>query len=130
MIRYRHIFSLLAVFILNCLLSDFSLVFGNEFRYDSHGKRDPFLSPTIQNIGESQISHGELRLEGIVLDKEGQSYAIVNSEIVREGQVFQGFLLQKITAQEVTFQKDEETFKVPLRQDDEMMNQYLNQENE
>lgn len=125
--KKRTICLLSASFILNYLLSDFSLVFGNEFRYDSHGKRDPFLSPGVQNLAESQIAHGELKLEGIVLDKEGQSYAIVNSEIVREGQKFQGFLLQKITAQEVVFQKDEETFKVPLRQDDEFMDQYLNQ---
>ena len=127
MIRNHPICLLFAVFILNLLLSDFSLAFGDEFRYDNHGKRDPFLSPGIQSFGDAQISHGELRLEGIVLDKEGQSYAIVNSEIVREGQKFQGFLLQKITAQEVIFQKDEETFKVPLRQDDEFMDQYLNQ---
>ncbi len=114
------IVSLLIVF-----LPDFSLVFGDEFRYDSHGKRDPFLSPATQNFTNTQLSHGELRLEGIVVDKKGQSYAIVNNEIVREGQTFQGFLLKEITVQEVTFQKDEETFKIPLRPDDELMKQYL-----
>ena len=129
MMKKRTVCLLFAGFILNFILSDFSLVFGDEFRYDSHGKRDPFLSPAVQNLAESKISHGELRLEGIVLDKEGQSYAIVNSEIIREGQKFEGFLLQKITAQEVIFQKDEETFKVPLRQDDEFMDQYLDQKN-
>lgn len=127
MMKKRRVCLLFAGFFINYLVSDFSLVFGDEFRYDNHGKRDPFLSPGVQNFAESQISHGKLRLEGIVLDKEGQSYAIVNSEIVREGQAFQGFLLQKITAQEVIFQKGEETFKVPLRQDDELMDQYLNQ---
>ena len=109
---------------LSLILSDFSLVFGDEFRYDSHGKRDPFLSPDNQNLTEAQISHGELRLEGIIVDQKGQSYAIVNSEIVREGQTFQGFLLKKITAQEVTFEKDDEDFKIPLRRDDELTNQH------
>ncbi len=103
-------------------LTDFSLVFAEEFRYDSHGKRDPFLSQAFQNLGESQLSHGELRLEGIVIDKKGQSYAIVNSEIVREGQTFQGFLLKNITSKEVTFVKGEEEFKVQLRNDDDLTN--------
>ncbi len=106
-------------------LSDFSLAFTDEFRYDSHGKRDPFLSPTTQSVAEGQLSHGELKLEGIVIDKDGQSYAVVNSEIVREGQKFQGFLLKKITTQDVTFQKDDETFTILLRQDDDFMKQYL-----
>ena len=107
---------------LTLLLPDFSLVFAEEFRYDSHGKRDPFISPANQSISESQLSHGELRLEGIVVDKKGQSFAIVNSEIVREGQTFQGFLLKNITSKEVTFLKGEEEFKIPLRKDDDLSN--------
>ena len=109
--------------LLGLFLADFSLAIADEFRYDSHGKRDPFLSPTTQNVGEGQLSHGELKLEGIVVDKNGQSYAVVNSEIVREGQKFQGFVLKKITTQEVTFQKDDENFNIPLRQDDDLMKQ-------
>ncbi len=115
----------ITVLLLGLFLFDFSLVFADEFRYDSHGKRDPFLSPTTQSVAEGQLSHGELKLEGIVVDKKGQSYAVVNSEIVREGQKFQGFLLKKITTHEVTFQRDDEIFKIPLRQDDDFMKQYL-----
>lgn len=114
--------------LLGVFLSDFSLVFGNEFRYDSHGKRDPFLSPSTQNFAEGQLSHGELKLEGIVIDQKGKSYAVINGEIVREGQSFQGFLIKTITTQEVTFQKDNEAFKIPLRQDDEFMKRYLNKD--
>ncbi len=113
--------------VLILLLSDFSLVFAEEFRYDSHGKRDPFLSPGSQIFEGSQLSHGDLRLEGIIVDQKGKSYAIVNSEIVSEGQMFEGFLLKKITSSEVIFEKDKENFKIPLRKDDELMDKYLNQ---
>ena len=106
-------------------LSGFSLVFGNEFSYDSHGKRDPFVSATSQNFSNTELTHGELRLEGIVVDSKGQSYAIVNSEIVREGQVFSGFLLKKITEREVTFQKDDEIFNIPLRKDNDAANESI-----
>lgn len=110
-------------------VSDFSLVFGNDFSYDSHGKKDPFMSPASDQGSNAQFFYGELKLEGIVVDNKGQSYAIVNGEVVREGQKFQGFLLKEITAQDATFQRDEEVFKVQLRRDDELIEQYLNQDN-
>lgn len=103
-----------------CGRLDFSLAFAEEFRYDSHGKRDPFVSPAeVLSVGGRQISHGELRLEGVIVDQRGGSYAIVNGEIVRESELFQGFLLKKIEPNRVSFEKEGEKFDVILRQEDE-----------
>ena len=102
-------------------LSDFSLAFAVEFRYDSHGKRDPFVSPA--NAG-AQLGSGELRLEGVVVDKKGGSYAIVNSQIVKEGESLQGFLLKKVDSNRVLFEKEGEDFEIILRQDEELLKQY------
>jgi|SRR3989338_7976903 len=104
------------------LTSHFSLAFGVEFRYDSHGKRDPFLSPASAG---SQMGSGELRLEGVVVDQSGGSYAIVNSQIVKEGESLQGFLLKKIESNRVLFEKEGEDFEIILRQDEELLKQYL-----
>ena len=54
---------------------DFSLAFAEEFRYDSHGKRDPFISPSeVLTVGNHQIGHGELRIEGVIIDPKGGSW--------------------------------------------------------
>lgn len=119
----RPMIDMMILLILGLFLSDFSLVFADEFRYDSHGKRDPFISPAFSSGGSSRFAPGDLRLEGIIVDLKGQSYAIVNGEIVKEGQTLQGFILKKIVANEVEFEQDGQKFAIPLRQDDEMSGQ-------
>lgn len=108
---------------------DFSLAFADEFRYDSHGKRDPFISQaTGLAPGGHQIGHSELRLEGVIIDQKGASYAIVNSEIVKEGDLFEGYRLKRIESNRVFFEKEGDTFEVVLHQDDEMLKEYLKNE--
>lgn len=103
-----------------CLgMTYFSLAFAEEFRYDSHGKRDPFIAPGEEVAAGGQVEHSRLSLEGVVVDEKGTSYAIVNSEIVRQGDTFQGFLLKKVEPNKATFEKEGERFEVLLRQDDE-----------
>ncbi len=118
-LMYRITYTMIVVILLS-FFCNISLVFADEFSYDSHGKRDPFVSPTGGDGKNSQLGSGDLRLEGIVVDLKGQSYAIVNGEIVKEGQSLQGFKLKKITAKEVQFEQDGQTFNVPLRQDDDL----------
>ena len=99
----------------------FSLAFAQEFRYDSHGKRDPFVSPTQVLTTGTQVSAGELRLEGVIVDPVGSSYAIVNGQIVREGDTLEGFLIKKVQANQVVFEKAGEIFEVALRQDEDLL---------
>ncbi len=101
---------------------DFSLAFAEEFRYDSHGKRDPFVSPSdALLVGGHQMGHGELRIEGVIIDPKGDSYAIVNGQIVKEGDLFEGFTLKKVEPNQVTFEKDAEKFDIVLHEDDEAL---------
>ena len=102
-------------------LSDFSLAFAEEFRYDSNGRRDPFISSADAG---AQMASGELKLEGIVVDKKGGSYAIVNSQIVRERDSLEGFLLKKVESNRVIFEKEGEDFEIILRQDEDLLKQY------
>ena len=99
----------------------FSLAFAQEFRYDSHGKRDPFVSPAQVLTTGTQVSAGELRLEGVIVDPVGSSYAIVNGQIVREGDTLEGFLIKKVQANQVVFEKAGEIFEVALRQDEDLL---------
>ena len=97
----------------------FSLAFADEFRYDSHDQRDPFTAPGEEIAAGGQVGHSQLRLEGVVVDEKGTSYVIVNSEIVRQGDTFQGFLLKKVEPNQATFEKEGEHFEVLLRQDND-----------
>ena len=101
----------------------FSLAFAQEFRYDSHGKRDPFVSPAQALTTGTQVSAGELRLEGVIVDPTGSSYAIVNGQIVREGDTLEGFLIKKVEANQVVFEKAGEIFEVVLRRDEDLLAQ-------
>lgn len=117
-----RLFHILIVVLLLALF-EFSLAFAEEFRYDSHGKRDPFIS-SQEEVG-GQLGFGELQLEGVIVDPKGNSYAIVNNEIIREGDLLQGFLLKKIESTKVLFEKGGEDFEVVLREDDELLKEYL-----
>ena len=101
----------------------FSLAFAEEFRYDSKGKRDPFIS---SEQSAAELGSGQLRVEGIILDPRGKSYAIVNGEIVGAGDVFAGFKVKQIEANQVLFEgKDGQLSKVILNPDELKIQKYL-----
>ncbi|MBI4550589.1 MAG: hypothetical protein HY714_06650, partial [Candidatus Omnitrophica bacterium] len=58
----------------------------DDFTYDSHGKRDPLIpwksEPQIQEAEDLT----DLKIEGIIFDPERGSYAILNGNVVREGE--------------------------------------------
>ena len=99
----------------------FSLAFGEEFRYDSHKKRDAFIAPDAGGVIAGKFSQGELRLEGVIIDRKGGSYAIVNGDVVKEGSEFNGYLLKKVDPNRVTFEKNGEPVEIILREDDELL---------
>ena len=103
------------------MIFDFSLVNGEEFRYDSHDRKDPFVSPAQATVVTDQISRGELQLEGVIVDPKGVSYAIVNGQIVQQGETFEGFLLKKVEPNQALFEKAGEYFEIVLRQDDKAL---------
>ena len=123
MIRRIRIFLLMA----GVLAGYFSLAFAEDFRYDSHGKRDPFISQAQEGLlTEKELGANQLRLEGIVLQQGEGSYAIVNGEVVKEGDVFAGFKVLKIKANQAIFKsKEGEKVKVILNQDEVAIQKYL-----
>lgn len=89
------------------------------FKYDSEGQRDPFV-PLVSKggmyvsdaYGISSIK--DVRLEGIVWDEPGGSIAIINGEIVKEGQEIGVLKVLKIERDAVVFDADGEVVKVEL----------------
>ena len=80
---------------------------GENYKYESHGKRDPFVPlvgvdwPAVSKL-EDVTSIADLNLEGIASSPKGSLVAILNGEIVKEGDRFGDIKINKITKKTVT----------------------------
>ncbi len=95
-----------------------------EFSYDAKGKRNPFI-PLVTPQGRllkldklEATSVGGLALEGIIYDKFGRCFAIVNTNVVGIGDVVGDYQVLKIYENKVIFIKDGEPLEVELTKED------------
>jgi len=95
----------------------------SEFVYDAKGKRNPFI-PLVTPEGrllkldkQEPVSSGGLAIEGIIYDKLGRSFAIVNAAVVGIGDTVGDYQVLKIYENKVIFIKNGEPFEVELTND-------------
>ena len=93
-----------------------------EFVYDAKGRRDPFI-PLVTPDGrllklEQEEGVSGLLLEGIIYDKNGASYAIVNGEVVRIGDEVGDYQVLKIEEKKVVFIKEGQTVELELKKEE------------
>jgi len=90
------------------------------FVYDSKGRRDPFLSlvsPEGYLINVEPFSDAsEVNLEGIIYDPSGKSFAIINTQVVKNGDKIGLFEVLKIEENKVILLKDAERFEIELKE--------------
>ena len=90
-----------------------------NIKYESHGKRDPFVplvgieSPAVSSL-EDITSIGEVKLEGIASNPGGKSVAILNGEIVKAGDRFGEIKIEKITKKNVTIAMGGKNYTIDL----------------
>ena len=91
-----------------------------EFTYDAKGKRNPFI-PLVTPEGrllkldkEEDTAQQGLALEGIIYDKLGRSFAIVNADVVGIGDMVGDFQVLKIFENKVVFIRNGEPLEVEL----------------
>lgn len=91
-----------------------------EFTYDSKGKRNPFI-PLVTPEGKLVKLDSEEReasgmaLEGIIYDKNGISYAILNGAVVKVGDMVNDSQVLKIEKNKVLLIKNGEISEVKLQ---------------
>ena len=79
-----------------------------QFRYYSHGKRDPFVPLIGQDKASSVVALSEImsiddvELEGIAAQTLGEKAAIINGELVKENFRAGELEIKKITKNSVT----------------------------
>ena len=91
-----------------------------NYAYDPHGKRDPFV-PLIgqEKTGGSIkfvdiVSADDVRLEGIAGEMSGKNTAIINGELVKEGFRSGEVQVVKITKNSVTLTISGKEFTIKL----------------
>lgn len=92
------------------------------FEYKAKDRRDPFVPLVSEGGAYISDAYGirgikDIRLEGIVWDETKGSVAIVNGEIVKEGQEIGVVRVLKIEKSAVIFEFDGEDVKIELVND-------------
>jgi len=115
---------LIALFITLIILAT-TFSFGQAiFKYDPHGKRDPFiplidrdgnLLPEIRPAGSTV----EINLEGILWDQRGESYAIISGTVLREGDYFGDYKVINIERKRVILTRAGEEITINLSEEEE-----------
>lgn len=115
-------FGLLAYFLIFGFLN---FVFAQDvFKYDAKGKRNPFI-PLVTSDGKllkldtSQESNKGFALEGIIYDKNGISYAIVNGSVVKAGDTVGDSQVLKIMNNKIIIIKEGQASEIELNKGEE-----------
>ena len=112
---------IICLFLLSLILP---AAFGqDEFAYNSKGKRNPFI-PLVTPEGrllkldkQEDASQQGLAIEGIIYDKFGRSFAIVNTNVVGIGDMVGDFQVLKIFENKVIFIKNGEPLEIELNKE-------------
>lgn len=92
------------------------------FVYTDDGKRDPFWpliteNGTIISYDDRELMGSDMVLQGIMAGTEG-SVAIINSKVVREGEMIGAFHIEKITPTAVALDNGQERIELQLRKEE------------
>ena len=90
--------------------------------YDSRGKRDPFIPlvgvavTTVSSL-DDVMSIEDVKLQGVASNAAGVQVAIINGEMIKEGEKSGRVTLKKIAKEKITILIDEESYEISLYSD-------------
>ena len=94
------------------------------FKYNASSRRNPFI-PLVTSDGRllkldvEQEGNSALVVEGIIYDKNGVSYAIVNGNVAKIGAKVGDYQVLKIEERKVVFIKEGQPLEVVLKKEEE-----------
>ena len=99
-------------------------VFASEqsFKYDDHGKRDPFW-PLVDSSGiilnyDADFLISDISLEGIITGADGRNFAIINGKIVSQNDRIGQFVIDEIQKNTVVLMKSNKRYEIRLKKED------------
>jgi len=126
--KFNHYESSLGLGVVGCVaiifsIANFSVANEPKFVYDSKKKRDPFISLIGKNVKLTDVelleSIDDVRVEGVILDPNKVSSAIVNGQILKVGDFMGGYKLEKVTRYAIIMTRDGKQHKIQFRSPDE-----------
>ena len=116
MFKMRTFYLAGSIFIILFFIPTFASGEEDSFAYNHRGKRDPFVplvgAATARTVAslEDVISIEDVSLQGLASDSAGRGAAILNGEMVREGQVVGHLTVKKISKDGVILIIDDEEY--------------------
>jgi len=113
-------------FITLCLIVGFVITSFSSYaqvKYESRGKRDPFVPligvdrPAVTRL-EDVTSISDIKLEGIAVKEKGKKAAILNGEMLKEGDKVGDVELKKIKNKSVTILVGGKPYDVNLSEEE------------
>lgn len=92
--------------------------------YEAKGKRDPFIALVtpdgriIEPPEPKERIEGPPQLEGFMYDAKGISYAVMDGEVFRAGDMVGDYQIIRIDSNKVIMQKANQVFELELRKED------------
>lgn len=108
--------------------SAYALQIKRDFIYNDKKNRDP-LNPLVTKEGRvlpginPQSETENVNLEGVMLDSQGKSIAIINGKVVKEQDRVLGMQVLKIKSESVIMQREGKVFVINLRKGGEGKNE-------
>ena len=102
----------------------FTFSFAQEqFVYDAKNKRNPFIplvtpEGRLLTLEQDEKAMNSLLVEGIIYDKNGLSYAVVNGEVIKVGDGINNYQVLRIEKNRVIFIKDGQPTEVKLKEEE------------
>jgi len=107
---------LLAIPFLPCLAESSD----TKYVYDSHGKRDPFVplvgsdkAGSAESL-EEVMSIDDVYLQGVASDSVGQKIAILNGQMIKEGQTIGRVTVKSISQNKVAILIDDREYELNI----------------
>lgn len=93
----------------------------DEFKYTSKGKRDPFVPLIGQDRAKGNGLDGitsiqDVFLEGIAVGPKGRNIAIMNGQMVKDGDKFGNLLIKKIDQRSVNLSLEGKDYTLQLQE--------------
>lgn len=112
------------IFSLICVISIYAQ---EQFDYNEQGRRNPFIplvtpDGRLLNLDKKEGEKAILNIEGIIYDKNGVSYAVVNGEVVKVGDKISDYQVLRIQQNKIIFIKEGEPMEVELKKEEESEN--------
>jgi hypothetical protein len=111
------------IFLVSLVIFSQSWSLSAEYKYYSRGKRDPFVPLVTGQIKATSLglqfveTIEDIKFEGVILDPSDKSIAVLNGELVKEGEKMYNVEIVKIYSNAVTLKIYDKVYTINLMEE-------------